>query len=265
MLRPSLSAHWPALAALAFAAMLAGCQSNKSATDPTITGSIAKPTTTQGYQQASGYWSTRYNAAPKDKTVALQFAAALQREGTTDQAVAVLRKAAMVFPTDRDVLAAYGKALAADGQFDQALDAVRRAQTPQQPDWRLVSAEAAILDQTGRTAEARKLYAKALALKPNDPAVLSNLGMSYVMTNELVQAEATLRLAIAQPGADSRVRQNLALVVGLQGRFDEAQTIATAELSPEAAATNIAYLRAMMQQQATLKRLKNPPIADPAG
>jgi Flp pilus assembly protein TadD len=42
------------------------------------------------------------------------------------------------------------------------------------------------------------------------------------------------------------VRQNLALVVGLQGRFAEAETIARAELPPEEAAANVAYLRQML-------------------
>ena len=37
----------------------------------------------------------------------------------------------------------------------------------------------AILDQLGQTGEARKLYRRALDLKPNEPSVLSNLGMSY--------------------------------------------------------------------------------------
>ncbi|MFC6490726.1 pilus assembly protein TadD, partial [Nitratireductor sp. GCM10026969] len=52
----------------------------------------------------------------------------------------------------------------------------------------------------------------------------------------------------AAPGADSRVRQNLALAVGLQGRFAEAEQIAAQELPPEQARANIAYLRAILAQ-----------------
>jgi len=160
----------------------------------------------------------------------------------------VLQKAAIHHPTDRDVLAAYGKALAADGRLNEALQTVRRAQTPDRPDWRLLSAEAAILDQLGKADEARKLYAQAVDLAPNEPTTLSNYGMSFVLTGELEQAEAMLRRAAALPGADSRVRQNLALAVGLQGRFKEAEEIASRELSPEQAAENIAYLRRMLDQ-----------------
>jgi Flp pilus assembly protein TadD len=45
------------------------------------------------------------------------------------------------------------------------------------------------------------------------------------------------------------VRQNLALVVGLQGRFQEAETIARADLPPDEAAANVAYLRQMLAEQ----------------
>ena len=86
--------------------------------------------------------------------------------------------------------------------------------------------------------------------------MLSNYGMSYVLTGELPQAEKLLRQAIAQPNADSRVRQNLALVVGLQGRFAEAEKIAGAEISPQQAKANVAYLEQMLAQRNTWQALK---------
>jgi Flp pilus assembly protein TadD len=65
-----------------------------------------------------------------------------------------------------------------------------------------------------------------------------------------------MRSAAGQPGADSRVRQNLALVVGLQGRFDEAEEIARRELSPEQARENVAYLRSMLSQDNAWNQLE---------
>ena len=44
------------------------------------------------------------------------------------------------------------------------------------------------------------------------------------------KAEAALRQAYASGKADARVRQNLGLVVGLQGRFAEAESIVKADL-----------------------------------
>jgi Flp pilus assembly protein TadD len=81
--------------------------------------------------------------------------------------------------------------------------------------------------------------------------------MSYLLTGDLKTAETYMRSAASQPGADSRVRQNLALVVGLQGRFDEAEKIASAELPPDQAAANVAYLRQMIIQQNAWSQLKD--------
>jgi Flp pilus assembly protein TadD len=69
------------------------------------------------------------------------------------------------------------------------------------------------------------------------------------LSKNLREAETTLRRAAARPPVDPRVRQNLALVVGLQGRFAEAETIARAELPPEEAAANVRYLRQMLARR----------------
>ena len=53
----------------------------------------------------------------------------------------------------------------------------------------------------------------ALKIVPDEPSVLSNLGLSYLLTKDLKNAEDTLRRAVAQPNAGPKVRQNLALVV----------------------------------------------------
>ncbi|AZO41205.1 MULTISPECIES: tetratricopeptide repeat protein [unclassified Mesorhizobium] len=252
--------------ALVLAAGVAGC-----GTDKLSTGSIGrtsgKPLETMSAGElhtATTSLGQSYAKNPNDKRIATNYAAALQMDGDADQSLAVMRKLAIALPKDRDVLASYGKALAANGQFEAALDAVRRAQTPEYPDWRLVSAEAAILDQTGQKDDARQLYRKALELKPNEPSVLSNLGMSYVLEGDLRTAETYMRSAAQQPNADSRVRQNLALVVGLQGRFDEAEKIASQELSPDQAQANVAYLRQMLAQQNAWSQLKDQDKSKPA-
>ncbi|RUW32254.1 MULTISPECIES: tetratricopeptide repeat protein [unclassified Mesorhizobium] len=245
---------------VALAASVAGCGSTSKFTTGSISRSDNRPLETMSANElhsATARLGDSYARNPNDKRIATNFAAALQMDGDADQSLAVMRKLAIAYPKDRDVLAAYGKALAANGQFEQALDAVRRAQTPEYPDWRLVSAEAAILDQMGQRDEARQDYRKALELKPNEPSILSNLGMSYVLEGDLRTAETYMRSAAQQPSADSRVRQNLALVVGLQGRFDEAEKIASQELSPEQAQANIAYLRQMLAQQNAWSQLKD--------
>ena len=98
----------------------------------------------------------------------------------------------------------------------------------------------------------RDSYLTALKIVPNEPSVLSNLGLSYALAKDLPKAETTLRLAAGQHPVDPRVRQNLALVVGLQGRFAEAEGIARADLPPDQAAANVAYLRQMLAHKGTM-------------
>lgn len=198
-----------------------------------------------------------YEKNPKDRNAGLQYATVLRMTGKSAQALAVMRQVAILYPSDREVLATYGKAQAAAGELEQALGTIARAQTPDRPDWKLKSAEGAILDQLGRSDAARAAYRDALDIKPNEPSVLSNLGMSYLLSRDLKTAETYMRSAITQPGADSRVRQNLALVVGLQGRFQEAESIARQELTSEQAEANMSYLKAMLAQDSNWQKLSS--------
>jgi Flp pilus assembly protein TadD len=84
---------------------------------------------------------------------------------------------------------------------------------------------------------------------PDHPLVLSNLGLSYVLSKELPKAEETLRRAYGLAPADPRVRANLALVVGLQGRFADAEKIARADLPPGEAAANVTQLKQLLSRK----------------
>ena len=252
---PKRIAGVAAMAVLAAAA--SGCANSRMTTGSVRSGADLSRMNESQVAGAAAKLGQAYARKPDDKKAAMAYAQALQAQGNADQSLAVMRRLAIAHPKDREVLAAYGKALAAGGELEAALDAVRRAQTPEYPDWRLMSAEATILDQTGQKDDARALYQRALQLKPNEPSVLSNLGMSYLLEGNLQQAETYLASAVRQPGADSRVRQNLALVVGLQGRFDEAERIAGQELSPDQARANVAYLRGMLAQQNSWNQLKD--------
>jgi Flp pilus assembly protein TadD len=224
----------------------AGCVTTGS---QDLTGSIvqkAEPRTEAEWRAESAAQGARYRANPNDPNVAVAYARALGALDERAQAVAVLEQASMHNPGDKTVLGAYGRALAAVGNYPQALDVLNRAHSPDQPDWHILSAQGAVLDQMGRHEDAQTYYSSALKIVPDEPSVLSNLGLSYALSRDLPKAEATLRRAVAQPGADPRVRQNLALVVGLQGRFAEAESIARADLPPDEAAANVAYLKQMM-------------------
>jgi Flp pilus assembly protein TadD len=236
------------------AALSAGGCSTTTGTSSDTTGSIATDTAPRSqiqWRQEMESWGERYRANPADPDAAVRYAQALRAVGQRAQAAAVLEQAALHNQDNRAVLGAYGRALADNGSYQ-----LNRAHSQDQPDWRILSVQGAVLDQMGRHADAQRHYASALRLMPNEPSVLSNLGLSYALSKNLKEAEATMRLAAAQRGAEPKVRQNLALVVGLQGRFQEAETIAKGDLSPDEAAANVAYLRQMLAQQSDWKKGK---------
>ncbi len=163
-------------------AALAGCSTTK---DQMTTGSVPKLTKPVEAMDANELRSATervgqaYEKNPARSGQRRQLRQSAAHDGRDTQALAVMQQVAISNPDDRNVLAAYGKAQAAAGQLQQALDTIGRAQTPDRPDWKLISAQGAILDQLGKPADARARYRDALDIMPNEPSILSNLGMSY--------------------------------------------------------------------------------------
>ena len=244
-----LLASAAALAVLAVA--VAGCQTVGMSD---ITGSLggkAEMRPDADPKSAADAYGERYRANPKDAEAALRYGQALRASGQRSQAVAVFEQATIANPGNKPLLAGYGRALADNGNFQRAFDVLTAAHTPANPDWRILSVQGAVLDQMGRHDEARGYYDSALKIRPEEPSILSNMGLSYMLSKDLPKAEATLRRAYGGGSNDPRVRQNLGLVVGLQGRFSEAESIVKADLPADEAAANVAHLKQMLSSKAT--------------
>jgi len=249
-----------ALATAAIAAMgLAGC---KTIGMDDITGSIGQPSLTlpSAQEDVRAYtraWEKRYDSRPGDKTAALAYARGLRALGQHEQAVAVVQTIALKHPEDMEILGAYGKALADAGRLNEAAEVLKQAHTPDRPNWSILSAQGSVADQMGDHASAQTFYREALKINPGEPAILSNLGLSLALTRKLDQAEEALRLASAHPKADARVRQNLALVLALQGKFTEAEAVSARDVSPEQAAANVTTIRQMIAQSNTWREIQS--------
>jgi Flp pilus assembly protein TadD len=239
----------PVLSAVLFLG-LCGCQTDGLSD---ITGSLGDKTEKTAPAHSLDFYRDRHLANPGDAEAALNYGKALRTAGQRSQAVAVLEQATIAHPGDKALMAGYGRALADNGNFQQAFEVLGRAHSPEDPDWRILSAQGAVLDQLGRREEAQQYYASALRIVPDEPSVLSNLALSYVLSKDLAKAEETLRRANGHPDADPRVRLNLALVVGLRGHMAEAESLAKEGRPPEEAAANVAYLRRMLARQTAAK------------
>lgn len=250
VLHPCRSRRAGALLAMALLAFgLGGCL-RKGELD--VTGSLgaspAEPAGESGWRSYTQQWEKRYAADPTDKGTALNYARGLRALEQRPQATAVLQQAAIRAPKDKEVLGAYGRSLSDAGRFKEAAEVLSRAHTPERPDWRILSAQGAIADQLGDQARAEAYYEAALRIAPGEPSVLSNLGLSYALSQRLPEAEHLLRQAADHPRANARVRQNLALVLGLQGKFAAAEDVLKNDMSAAEAAENVTYLKRSVSQ-----------------
>ena len=238
---------------------LSGCSSTLNDVTASINRSpppAKLPSDEAGVRRFAEDWGARYDKNPKDKTAAIAYAKALLALKQTSQAVAILQGLAIQYPQDMSVLAAYGKGLVSAGQLNQAADVLSRAHTPEKPDWSVVSAQGTIADELGDHVTARRYYDEALKIRPDHPGVLSNLGLSCALSRQLPRAEETLKEAALQPGADMRVRQNLALVLALEGKFDHAEEWSRRDLSPIDAAANVAQIKMMISESNTWRGIQ---------
>ncbi|MBY0613483.1 MAG: tetratricopeptide repeat protein [Beijerinckiaceae bacterium] len=232
--------------------MLGGCL-GRGADD--VTGSVRTAQPDQLRAQSSEL-GERYAKKPGEKAVSLRYAQVLRALGQHAQAVAVLEAASIANQKDTEVQAAYGKALIEAGRLDQAATVLASVNTPDRPDWRILSAQGTIADQQSRHEDAQRFYHDALKIAPNEPTILSNLGLSYALSKRLDLAEQTLRQAAGAPKTDPRVRGNLALVLALQGKFKESEEVASRDLSLADAEANVSYVRQMITQKNSWKQIE---------
>lgn len=237
---------------------LAGCQTTRGtgqASSPEITGSINRPAqvaraatlpqvgenSTRNVAAYARVWDQDQGNVP----AAMTYAASLRAIGQQNKVVEVLGETARRNPSDPVILAVYGKELAKAGMGEQASVVLKQAMTTGRADWSVYSAQGAVLDQMGRYAEARSHYEEALKRGGDRGTVLNNMGLSYALEGNLPQAEQVLTAAVGEPGnaGNAQLRQNLALVMGLRGNYDNARQVAGRDLPTNVVEGNMKVLK----------------------
>ncbi len=244
-----------ALAALTVMA-LAACQARSASNellDSLTTGTLPPASITETAAAAK-----QWQADPGNVRAGLSYARHLQSLDQHTEALRVLEQLVERNPGNTEVQIYYGKQLAANGRGADAERVLQKVVDAGKADWKTQSALGSALAQQGKFEVARQHYQAALALKPGEPSIYNNIGMSYVLEGKLDLAEKTLRQAMTLPGNENepQLRQNLALALGLQGRFKEAREMASRDLPPQLVEANMAYLKRMLAQQNTWQKLK---------
>jgi Flp pilus assembly protein TadD len=197
--------------------------------------------------KATEYWGKKYSEKPQDLEAALAFAKNLKAMGQKGQAMAVLQQASIYHGANKKLASEYGRLALELDQITVAQQMLAVADDPVAPDWRVVSARGTAMAKQGKYQEAIPFYDRALTLAPNQPSVLNNLALAYTMNGEPAKAEDLLRQAGNANPNNAKVNQNLALVLGLQGKYDEATKVASSNMPAEKAASNTALVRQMVK------------------
>jgi len=215
---------------------------------------------TQSLFAQAAFWGREYDLNPADLEAATNLASTVRRMGNPGRAIEIVQHTRALYPRDINLMAEMGAAYISDNKPRPAIKILDTAlaQSPQTA--RLWSLKGAALDQLELFDQARQHYSNALQIKPNDPSTLANVGLSYALEGDPQTAEIWLRRAAAIPGANSNVRQNLALVLGLQNKFDEAERWAKQDLNAKGAANNLDYIRSLRGTSTPQKTVAAAPL-----
>jgi tetratricopeptide (TPR) repeat protein len=185
-------------------------------------------------------------------------------------------------PTSASVAYLWGLSLSSAGENEQAVASLKQAIRLDANDIRFHLALATVFDQMKETAEGEAEWRKALAINPGSPAVLDslsrtmvdqkdyssvialldkpgmeqnrtavqslNLGMAYAGRVQLAQAAQVLRDGLKNNEDSLPIADELALVMMLLGRDEEAYSIFELTLAkhPDDQPTRILYLHSMV-------------------
>lgn len=196
--------------------------------------------------RATSQWASAYAKDPQDPEMALGYAKSLRAIGSKDRALEILKTAYRANPKEGEVAAELGRVALEMGRMDIASHALNSAEAQGITDWKTLSAQGTLHAKKGEHGEAQQYFQAALEKKPDATSVINNLALSYALDGKAKESEALLRTAAANGHDDKRLRQNLALVLGVQGKFDEARQVAAVDMTEQQAKSSMSYLRSMM-------------------
>jgi len=213
------------------------------AVEPSLRAAAATAEASGDFKGAAQHWRTIYQHDPADKAVAESLARALRLAGAGQQAADVMQTTLARVGRDANLLAELGKDYLAAERLGLALKSLEEARTLAPLRWDVPSAMGVVYDLQGKPEQAAEAYGQALALSPDNPEVLNNLGLSQALAGNLDAAIATLRHADEQPASGAQARQNLAMLLALKGDPAAAERLARHDLSPEMARANAEIFR----------------------
>ncbi|MDA7949020.1 MAG: hypothetical protein MPJ78_16270 [Hyphomicrobiaceae bacterium] len=203
---------------------------------------------------ATAHWARKHQKNPSDPKAAINYARNLKTIGAKDKAMEALARTYQLNPGHGALASEYGRLALDVGKTQMAEQLLNQAMRSKgNADWRVLSALGTLNAKRGDHKKAQHYYHAALRQQPGATSLYNNLALSYALDGRAGDAENLLKRAVAQGHNTPRVRQNLALVLGLQRKFDEAQKVAKTDLANDKVENNVAYMRSMVKKTQVAK------------
>jgi Flp pilus assembly protein TadD len=211
----------------------------------------------------AAFFARQFSHDPTNAHLGLYLSNAQRAMGQYQEAADTAHTVLLFAPDNTDVLLAAARAHIEGGNAFYAIDALKRLSGLKPDDWQAWSLLGVAYDQTKRPDDAWAAWQTALKLSPDNPAVLTNMAMARLTAGDLPGAEPLLRTAVAQKAATLQERQDLALVLGLEGKMPEAEKLLRQDLPPDIADANLAWLQQKLSAR-TPAAATVAPVAGPA-
>lgn len=209
------------------------------------------------YQKAATYYKQLIDKEPNHLKTVMRYAESLRLSGQPEASLAYHQK---LLHTERYLIEATEAMALAHvqlGNFTEAQPLFTKVLHKDASRWRTINALGVTHSLLGNTEEAMEYFEMAQTVTGDNPTVLNNIGLSLALAEDKEKGLALLNEAASHVGNDTTLRQkidhNKALVLGISGQMDEAQTLLE-KYNPQAAVYNNLGVYAHMAKEKSLAK-----------
>jgi Flp pilus assembly protein TadD len=195
---------------------------------------------------------------PATLSAGIARAKSLREKGQFAEAAKALRQLMLVAGNDPRVSGEYGKVLVQQGYAKDAVGILAKTAQANGADWTLYSALGVAYDQLDNHAEARKSYARALAMKPGEPSVTNNYAVSRMLTGDY---DGAIQMLSGLHSSDPKIAANLTKAEELRAAHAPKPTV-TAQKQP-AAPSSTEVAAAALPANVVMQKVPVDPKAGP--
>ena len=197
------------------------------------------------YVSAINLYRTVIATRPQDEALVVELGDTMLDLGAIDDAIGVYGKVSVKSSARAGV--GLGRAQLSMHLAETALAHFDAARMLAPNDSKALLGRGIALDILDRHQEAQESYRTVMTTDPRNVAARNNLALSLALTGDYAQAATILQPIAMSPTATEKIRQNMALIYGLQGNTQQAARISRVDLSEADTEANLRFYQAVRE------------------